>query len=397
MPAFDVLVAGGGCAGLAAAVSAARRGARTLLIERGSGLGGQAPAALVHSICGLYHLDGERPVPANAGFAAEFVARLEQAGGAHAPVKMGRVWVVLTQPAIFGEVAETIARETPRLEVRLNTPVGEVDAATWIDTTGDGALAAHLGAPYEREESAKLQRPAWIFGVRGLDRAALGDEARMKLSRRIVSAVQAGILPADALGAAFRATWKSGEAFVTIDLTGGESYDPTDVDCLAALDREGRALGETIIAFLRAEVPGFAACEASAWPSRVGVRESRRIVGQYRVEAADLESGARFDDGVAVAAWPIELRETNRGPRLRYPEDGRACDVPLRALRFRDEARAFMAGRCLSCSHEAQASLRVIGTCLASGEAAGFAAAALALDGSCDAASVRADRARISR
>ena len=99
---------------------------------------------------------------------------------------------------------------------------------------------------------------------------------------------------------------------------------------------------------------------------------------------------------MALATWPMELRETNRGARLRYPTDGIACEVPLRALRFRDDERSFMAGRCLSCSHEAQASLRVIGTCLATGEAAGLAAAALALDGACDAASVRADRVRFS-
>ena len=74
-------------------------------------------------------------------------------------------------------------------------------------------------------------------------------------------------------------------------------------------------------------------------------------------ETDDLENGAEFDDAVALATWPMELRETNRGPRLRYPRDGRPCQIPLRALRLRDHARhVFVAGRCISCSHEAQAS-----------------------------------------
>jgi hypothetical protein len=127
------------------------------------------------------------------------------------------------------------------------------------------------------------------------------------------------------------------------------------------------------------------------------VRESRRIVGRYRIEAADIEQGAQFPDAVAFAAWPMELRETALGPRLRYPTGKDPCGIPLRALRVRDDDALFMAGRCLSCSHEAQASLRVIGTCLATGEAAGLAAALKVAQGDCDAATVNAARIRIAR
>jgi hypothetical protein len=105
---------------------------------------------------------------------------------------------------------------------------------------------------------------------------------------------------------------------------------------------------------------------------------------------------------VALATWPIELREQATGPRLRYPRDGRPTEVPLGALRARDVGNLLVAGRCLAASHEAQASLRVIGTCLATGEAAGLAAAAIADDPAAGddtvalAASVRDARARLA-
>jgi hypothetical protein len=245
-----------------------------------------------------------------------------------------------------------------------------------IDTTGDGALAAVLGEPFEMEPSARLQRPAYIFGLRGVDAERCGDQARLRLARCIVTAVQGGALPPGALGATMRATGPLGEVFVTIDLSAEADYDPTHPACVAALGREGRALAATLTDFLRAKVEGFECCEISEHPARIGIRESRRIAGRYRMETADLETGATCDDAVALATWPMELRETNRGPRLRYPRDDRPCEVPLRALRFRDRDDCFMAGRCISASHEAHASLRVIGTCLATGEAAGIAAAA---------------------
>jgi len=149
--------------------------------------------------------------------------------------------------------------------------------------------------------------------------------------------------------------------------------------------------------FLRREVPGFAQSFISTFPARVGVRESRRVVGEQRLESGDVESGAEFADAVALATWPMELRETARGPRLRFPHQNRPCQIPLGALRAHGRSNLFVAGRCISCSHEAQASIRVIGTCLATGEAAGLAAARQVLDGACDASGVRAARARFSK
>jgi hypothetical protein len=413
---YDVCVAGGGSAGLAAAVAAARLGARTLLLERHGALGGMASAALVHSICGLYRLPAKESAPAlaNRGIAAEFATRLLDSGAASGPVRMGRVDVLLQRPTEFARLADDMARaESPRLDVRLHSEITAADADTltfvcrggfrqaqarsWVDATGDGTLAALRGAPFEMEPAAHLQRPAFIFALGGVPPAMLDDDGRFRLARRIVTAVRSGTLPAALLGAHFRASPQAGEAFVTIDLAGDDRFDPLDADCLTRLEMEGRALGEGLADFLRREAEGFAAAYIAAWPARVGVRESRRIVGRYRIEADDIIAGAEFPDTVAYSAWPMEFRETASGPRLRFPVEERSCGVPLRSLRARDDERLFMAGRCLSCSHQAQAALRVIGTCLATGEAAGLAAAIAAAHGDCDAGAVRDAREKTAR
>ena len=400
----DVLVVGGGSAGLAAAVTAARGGARTLLVEWHATLGGMATAALVHSVCGLYLLredaaDAE-PVPANPGFATEIADRLLGCGGAWGPVRMGRVDVLPHRPAAFARVADEIARDTPGLELRFHTAAiaarggarvegvelfcrgvrEEIAPAVVVDASGDAAVLALLGAGSEREDASRLQRPAYVFLLEGLEAGALADDRRLQVAHRIASAARGGELAAGARGAALRATDRPGEAFVTIDLEApdGLAYDPLDPHCLAALEVHGRELAFALEAFLRDRVDGFAASWIAALPSRVGVRESRRALGEYRVETADVERGATFPDAVALATWPMELREQTTGPRLRFPRDDQPTEIPLRALRARGIENLLVAGRCIAASHEAQASLRVIGTCLATGEAAGLAAALLA-------------------
>ena len=412
----DVLIIGGGSAGLAAAVAAGRAAARTVMIERHGSLGGMASASLVHSICGLYRLtDQPEPIPANPSLPMEVAGRLLSAGGGWGPHRFGRVDVLLQHPTALSRMADQLVHETESLELRLHTELIHVHARsdaieavevicrgrretiepnTVIDASGDGVAAAMAGAHFDQAETHHLQRPAFIFSLMGVDPSAVSGESRMKLARRIAGAVREGRLPEGTLGAALRATDRAGETFVTIDLEppGDLPYDPTEPTCLTALEVHGRFLATELAKFLRAEVDGFENSAIAAFPTRIGVRESRRVMGGYCVDADDLQRGAEFDDAVALATWPREMRENTRGPQLRYPDDNRPCEIPLRALCASAMGNLFVAGRCISCSHEAQASLRVIGTCLATGEAAGLAAARGAAGGPVDAAAVAADR-----
>ena len=234
-------------------------------------------------------------------------------------------------------------------------------------------------AAAELVESARLQRPAYIFGVQG----AAEGESGLPLAGRIVDGVRRGLLPPQVLGLHFRASGRPAELFGTIDLSGTEEgdYDPLDPACLSRLERSGRTTASAAIAFLRAEAPGWGQCYISHWPVRAGVRESRRWRGRHVLTGEEILGGIRHPDEIALATWPLELRETNRGPKLRYPEGGRPAGIPLGCLMPEGIEGLFTAGRCLSSDHEAQASIRVMGTCFATGQAAGMAAAIQASGG----------------
>lgn len=401
----DVLVAGGGTAGIGAAVASARGGAKTLLVERRSGLGGMAFSALVHTMCGLYKLrsDGSEPLEySNPGLPREFAERLLACGGARPPVRMGRLDVLPHRPAALAFVADQLAAETPGLEILLHSEITaverrgadvlagvqlfcrggfyEVEAGVVVDCTGDAEAAALAGAAFETAPAASLQRPAWIFGICGVAPGAVSGDARLVLAHAVSSAVSRGQLPAETLGTAFREGIAPTEAWGTIDLQ-ADPYDPCSPGCLTRLETLGRRTAFAMLEFLKASVPGFENSHPGPMPAQAGIRESRRIVGRSQLTEDDILQGRACGHPAAFAAWPLELRETARGPKFRFPVENRSAAIPHGCLRARDFKNLFMAGRCLSATHEAQASIRVTATCLATGEAAGKAAAHFAASG----------------
>lgn len=389
---FDVAVIGGGSAGLAAAVTAARGGARTLLIERHGYLGGMGTASLVHTFCGLYLLrDDPGAVLANPGFAAEMAERMIAATGI-GPIRMGRVDVLPQHPVEFVRIADELVSAERLIELRLHTEVTSISrgqdweiaiggrggewlmsARALVDASGDAIAAELLERPSSMVEAPRLQRPAYVFGVRFP--GFLGDAERLETAGRIMDGIRGNSVPPEAMGLTFRSSGRANEAFGTLDLAGGENYDPFDAGCLTRLELEGRLIAAKTVAWLAGNSAVWKGAYISHWPVCAGVRESRRWVGEHVLTGDDLVVGNRFHDEIALATWPMEFRENARGPKLRYPVGNKPAGIPLRCLKPVGMDRLFVAGRCISTDHEAQASIRVMGTCFATGEAAGRAAA----------------------
>lgn len=389
-----MLVLGGGSAGLTAAVAASRDGAAVVLVERSGFLGGMGTASLVHTFCGLYLVQPDPDtVIANPGLGAEIADRMQQATGV-GPVRIGRVDVLPQHPLEFVRLADELVAAEKSIELLLNTEAvavrreGDswlievscrgrqhlVRAAAIIDASGDAVLAAMLGEESEMSELGSLQRPAYVFGVAGLGEL-LDEEHRLRLAQRLVAGVHDEQLDAGVLGTSFRSSGRPGEAFVTIDLVaGGDRYDPTDPSCLALVEIEGRRLASSMLGWLANLEPAWRDAFVSCWPMRAGVRESRRWRGRHVLSTEQWLTGTQFEDQVAVAAWPMEFRRDNRGPKLRFGEGAQPCGIPLGCLQAKDLERVFIAGRCVSVDADVQASVRVMGTCFATGEAAGQAA-----------------------
>lgn len=386
-------------AGIAAAIAAARAGAKTLLVERHGFLGGMATAAMVGTICGLYvtRTDGA-PERLNDGLPGEIADRIEDLPGSEPPLRRGRTFVVPYVPHELAALADDLTGAEPDLAVRLHaclTDVGadasgivavrfttadgtrEVACSALVDASGDAIAALAAGAPVETPEPGARQLCSFVFVLQDVASDTLRGGAGLAVLRRIAAAEAAGVLPAGSSDLAWRPTARAGELIAKVALHALEVE--TDGDLRTAAERAGRRRVTALAAFLRREVPAFAAAFVSHTAAQVGVRESRRIVGRHRLTRAEVLGGRRAPDGIARAAWPIELwRDGTLGASFAYLADGDWYDVPLGCLAAVATRNLFAAGRCISGDSDALGSARVIGTCLATGAAAGREAARVA-------------------
>jgi len=397
---FDVAVVGGGAAGVAAALTASARGARTLLLEREPALGGNATGAFVHTICGLYDNTASTPQVANPGLAERFAAGLAAAGGAGRPERVGRVWVLPTDPPAIEGYAAGLCEASPNLSTRLGCRLvaaalgddgvassrlrveSDADGAATlradvlVDASGDGVLGELGAAESARATAAERQLPSYIVRLAGVPAEDTEGYGRLRLAVAVAGAARREALPAGCESVLLRPAAQPGHAYLTLNLSREElsaaAHDDPD-EARRRVERRARAHVEAIVALLQETRAGYGACRVAAWPRRLGVREGARLVGRASLDAEAVLSGRRRDDEVALSSWPIELWHSHRGATLRYPTA--AAGIPLGALISRSHPRLGMAGRCLSASHEALGALRVLGTALATGEAIGIAAA----------------------
>lgn len=395
----DVLVVGGGSAGMMAAIAAARCGARVLIAERHGYLGGTLSMVTLGSLCGLYTVTEDAVHPIIRGLAEEFVVQMAAASGPRAPLRWLETASMPYDPTMVKLVADEmvvqagvslafhcVAVQVIRDEADIRGVVFEARDGRWacmakviIDCTGDGDVAALAGAPFEYDP-ADIQAPTTMFRFGGVDVDTAQRISRSELHGYLEQAVAAGHELPRTAGGAFSIRPGSMHMNITRVTMQGRAPDPLSTDELTAAELEGRRQLRSYLQAFRQFVPGYQHSYIEDIGAQIGVRESRRIVGDYWLTLDDVLHEGRFPDAVACSAWPVEEHGAGRATRWRFLEPGTYYQLPYRMMLPTGLERLLVAGRCSSASHDAHASMRVAAVCMALGEAAGTAAAQAVAD-----------------
>lgn len=413
---YDLIVCGGGPAGVTAALSAARNGAHTLLLERYGFPGGSSTAALVYPWMSFHDSNGEQVI---AGLAQEIVDRLvaRRASPGHLRDTIGFVHTVtpydgeayklLVDELLAEAGVETVYHtqctgveiEDNRIQaVRLWNKSGEhrLSASLYIDSTGDGDIAAAAGAPYitGRRSDGRTQPMTMNFIMGGVDLQAVAAYMRQNPDDFHPGSLidQLDHLPLTGVSGFFKA-WKQfappqiprdrmlcfaglhpGEVHVnTTRIVNRNGASATDLSCA---EIEGRRQVNLLVDFCRAHLPGFQDCYLERLPAQVGVRETRHISGLYTLTADDVLLARRFPDGIARSGYPLDIHDpTGSALQSEQIAGGQAYDIPYRCLLPQGIHNLLVNGRCISVTHTAFSSTRLTPSCMAIGQAAGTAAA----------------------
>ena len=397
---YDVVVLGGGPAGIAAAAAAGRHGRKVLLVERYGFLGGMGTAAGVTNFCGLHaNVHGEIRQVVH-GVADDLLARIERLGGLNKPhLVLGKINAQAYDTAaykcaaddlllsarvdvLFHALATGVAMDGERrvkaLFVETKSGRGAMLGRVFIDCSGDGDLAAFAGAQFEKGDAhGHMLFPTMMFRVNGVDADAAG-EAWRTIPALMDAAEKRGVtFPRK--GAIVRPQKHSNEWRVNVTQVknaDGRAVDGTDARELSAGEADGRRQALAFFEFLRREAPGFADSYVVDIPPQLGIRETRRVTGRYQLTADDVVSCASFPDTIGVNGWPIENHVAG-DVEWRWPDipGSRGFNhLPYRMLVPVALDNLLVAGRCASMSHEGQSAARVSGPCFVMGQAAGTAA-----------------------
>ena len=397
---YDVIVVGGGPAGIAASTTAAELGHNTLLIERLGYCGGAAVSGMSGTMCGLYMTVEEprmaQPQQVIFGFAERFRAALEDQGGVTRPQIYGKTWVVTHDCATYKRVATDLVRRagvdalyhTQMIDVIveddtlagvvLHTKSGytRVSAERVIDASGDADAVFKMGLHTTKGNNGVIQNPTMMFKIGNVDVERYLDywgedtisppkvismlEARDELVRKKVWLFPT-VNPGEVLVNATKITGFDGRA---LDVT--DPVDHTEAEQFSIY--QARAFFE----FLKENVPGCEEAYFIDYGAEVGVRQTRSIDGMARLMNTDVVGTSKRADAIARSSWPIELHYGAK-PKTEWLVDD-YYEVPFGTLVPKEGRNVIVAGRCLSAEHEALASCRVTAQCFEYGRAAAIAA-----------------------
>ena len=413
----DVLVIGGGPAGTGAAVCAARHGAKTVLAERNGCLGGTATSGLVAPFMSSTTPDGETFLI--RGFYEELVNRMIEQGGAIHPLdaKIGS-WTAYRDKGHHGLTTfdyETLKRvseefcteagvdlEYHMLFVKADVRRGKITAAyfatkagickvtakNYIDCTGDGDLAASAGVPYVYGDGeGGVQAVSVFFTVRGVDKArmdahnadclARGDYEGQWYMNEIKAAREAGEFPS------WRnkiALFENLDGSYTVNMAQSDDVNGLDPKQVTDAEVDGRRQIDAIVKFLRKYVSGCENCVLEATADQLGVRETRRIEGEYTVPTEDAQNSVTYPDPIFCCANHMDI---HRKGYVEYVARNTNDPfwLPYRMLLPKGVSNLLVAGRCAAAERPVMAAIRVIPPCYAMGQAAGTAAALSVAEG----------------
>jgi hypothetical protein len=403
----DVVVVGSGTAGASAAIAAARTGASVLLIEKQAFMGGTSTAVL-DTFYGFY-TPGSRSLKIAGGISDDVVAGLHELGpvverpntyGAGTGVTYNAehlklVWERLASDAgvrvlLHAFLQDVIAHDGRVSELLVATKAGlvRIGGRVFVDASGDADLTYHAGFGFEL---AGAEQPAQTltttFKMVNVDIAARKRISTAEMHERMAAAAASGdydlprregsdhITPIEGMIATVMTRVPS---FRRED---GAVINATDPQLLAEAEMAGRRQAVEYARFLRDKVPGYEHASLVALSAQIGVRETRRVYGDYRMTREDVLGAHRFDDEIALCGAPIEDHHPGADTAWQYLPDGEVVGIPYRTLVVRDSVNTLVAGRCFSATHDAHASVRSMAQTMAMGQAAGTAAAMAVAEG----------------
>ncbi|MDY0211152.1 MAG: FAD-dependent oxidoreductase [Acholeplasma sp.] len=413
MKSYDLIVCGGGLSGCVSAISARRLGLRVLLVESSGILGGSTTQSLVSPWMTFYD-DGKQ---ISKGIGEEIVRRLKnnQQSLGHikdpigftdriTPVDIEGVKQVLIDYMIEEEIdvlfhafIYDVIKDNHELKaIKVMTKAGSIDlfGGVFVDATGDGDVAFLSNAPFQigRESDKQTQPMTMMFHLGGVDTKTIKtyieshkdefvlddtyDEDYLAVSgffNHVIKAKEQKIfsIPRDRV-LLFQ---EIRENEVSINMTRLTGYNALDPFSFSSAEIEARKQVKEAFNFLKKEIPGFKEAYLLRTPSRLGVRETRHIFGEYLLTKEDVIHRQTFEDSIAVASFPIDIHSPS-GDGLTFYEQERSksYEIPLRVMIPKEVEGLIVTGRCVSATHEANASLRVSASVMALGEAAGILA-----------------------
>ncbi len=392
----DIVVCGAGPAGVAAALAAARSGGKVLLLEQSGACGGMSTSGLVPA---FIHMSDRKHLVAS-GICHEMVSEMCRRMGVG---EINPIWQNIDPEILKRVYDETVAeagidllfsvkiadviRSGDRIEAVLAATaqgLKKVTGRIFIDTTGDGLVAATAGAPFELgDELGRTMSPTLCSQYSNVDLARVRETDARREGASDLWFRHKKEIPLDEYHIVGVSHYGAGSGSGNL----GHAYGVNAVDerQLTHGYIRGRQVAKIIHDFYRKFVPGYEAADLVGTAPLLGVRETRRIMGDYKLTYEDYKQRRHFEDDIGCFYYPVDIHASSSDPEeqkkveLRMKETaylpGENYGIPYRALRVKNLANLLTAGRCISADREMQSSLRVMPCCMITGVAAGAAAA----------------------